>query len=226
MDVYTLPDEINYVHLVDGNMGYIKTNNPNLKVMFFRSLLEEFAYSYGIRAEELEIHMDFNYLSVEEWNKMMEAIETNQPWNAPIITKTRIPLDREAVAAFGINQINPKDKTNPFYDKSTLMGLYNPEHFFVIRIGANTLQLDTELYYSILSYLINGELLSELKQWRASLNDFIRISIFFLGFTLNEYRLATQYVKPISYMKVLHKYLIGEIDENQLDLLNEELIKE
>lgn len=106
------------------------------------------------------------------------------------------------------------------------MELYIPNQFAGIRVGVNTVMLDTELYYSIISCLVNGEFLSELKQWRASLNDFVRISIFFLGFTLNEYRLASHFVKPISYMKMLHKYLIGEINKNQLSLLSEELIKE
>lgn len=225
MKEFTLPDEINYVHLLANNMGYIKSNNPNLKVMFFCSMLEEFAYSYGIHTEELEVHMDFNILSVSSWNQMMKAIETNQPWDSPVITKTRIPLDREAVAAFGINQVNPVNKATPFYDKESLVQLFNPAYFSNIR-AVNTLKLDISLYYSIASCLIHEELISELKQWRISTGDFVRISLFFLGFVLNEYRIVEQYVKPLSYMKILHKFLIGEIDENQLELLNSELIKD
>lgn len=225
MKKFTLPDEINYVHLVDNNIGYIKTNNPNLQVMFFRSMLEEFAYSYGIRAEELEIHMDFNILPVSGWNQMMKAVESNQPWNSPAITETRIPLDIEAVSAFGINQINPVDKMHPFYDKGSLMRMYNPTNFSSVKV-VNTLEMGTSLYYSILSCLINWDLIPELKQWRININDFLRVSIFFLGYTLNEYRLSSHLIKPLSYMKVLHKFLIGEIDGNQLELLNSELIGE
>ena len=77
MKEFTLPEEINYIHLVDGNMGYIKTNNPKLQVMFFRSMLEEIAYRYGVNAEELEVHMNFNILPVSSWNQMMKAIESN-----------------------------------------------------------------------------------------------------------------------------------------------------
>lgn len=225
MKKFTLPDEINYVHLVDINMGYIKTNNPKLQVMFFCSILEEFAYSYGICAEKLEVHMNFNILPVPSWNQMMKAIESNQPWNSPVIVETRIPLDIEAVSAFGINQINPVDKTHPFYDKGSLMRLYNPANFSDIR-AVNTLKVDISLYYSIASCLINEELIFELKQWRINTGDFVRISLFFLGFVLNEYRLAEAYIKPLSYMKILHKFLIGEIDENLLELLNSELIGE
>lgn len=225
MDVHTLPDEINYVHLLSNNMGYIKANNPNLQVMFFRSMLEEFTYSYGVLAEELEVHTDFNILSVLSWNQMMKAIEINQPWNSHVIIETRIPLDIEAVSAFGINQINPIDKTHPFYNKDILMRLYKPTGFS--SVGAvNTLDMDTSLYYSILSCLINWDLIPELKQWRINTNDFIRISIFFLGYTLNEYRLSSHSIKPLPYMKILHKFLIGEINEIQLELLNSELIKE
>lgn len=225
MKEFSLPNEINYVHLLGNNMGYIKTNNPNLQVMFFRSMLEEFAYSYGICAEELEVHMDFNILSVSSWNQMMKAIESNQPWNSPVIIKTRIPLDKEAVAAFGINQVNPANKANPFYARGSLMQLYNPANFSDIR-AVNTLKVDISLYYSIASCLIHKELISELKQWRINTGDFVRISLFFLGFVLNEYRLAEAYIKPLSYMKILHKFLIGEIDEIQLELLNSELIGE
>lgn len=225
MKEFTLPDEINYVHLVDNNMGYIKTNNPKLQVMFFCSILEEFAYSYGICAEELEVHMHFNILPVSSWNQMMKAIESNQPWNSPVIVETRIPLDIEAVSAFGINQINPVDKTHPFYDKGSLMRIYNPTNFSKVRV-VNTLKVDTSLYYSILYCLIHGEIIPELKQWRVNSSDFVKISLFFLGFGLSEYKLNIAYIKPVSYMKILHKFLIGEIDENQLELLNSELIGE
>lgn len=225
MKEFTLSGEINHVHLLDNNMGYIKPNNPNLQVMFSHSMLEKVAYSYGVRAEELEVHMDFNILPISGWNQMMKAIESNQPWNSPDILKTRIPLDKEAVAAFGINQINPDDKSYSFYDKKSLMQLYNPTNFSDTRV-VNTLNIDISLYYSLASCLLNGELIAELKQWRINASDFVRISLFFLGFVLNEYRIVETYVKPLSYMKILHKFLIGEIDKNHLELLNFELIGE
>ena len=105
------------------------------------------------------------------------------------------------------------------------MQLYNLANFSDIR-AVNTLKVDISLYYSIASCLIHEELISELKQWRINTGDFVRISLFFLGFVLNEYRLAEAYIKPLFYMKILHKFLIGEIDENRLELISSELTGE